>query len=81
MIKAITKRSIPRWIHLIFAQSRSNGWWIISAKKQETRPKRLEKLIAASVQGQRLPEFAPGKQLIKCDAIELIFNNEQIRHA
>jgi len=35
------------------------SWWIIRAKKQETRLKRLEKLIAASVQGRRLPEFAP----------------------
>ena len=37
------------------------SWWIISAKKQETRLNRLEKLIANSVQGQRLPEFAPRK--------------------
>lgn len=37
------------------------SWWIISAKKEETRLKRLEKLIANSVQGQRLPEFAPRK--------------------
>lgn len=32
------------------------GWWIISAKKEETRQKRLAKLIEYSVQGQRLPE-------------------------
>jgi uncharacterized protein YdeI (YjbR/CyaY-like superfamily) len=32
-------------------------WWIISAKKEETRLKRLEKLIAFSAQGERLPEF------------------------
>ena len=37
------------------------SWWIISAKKQETRLRRLEKLIANSVQGQQLPEFAPRK--------------------
>jgi uncharacterized protein YdeI (YjbR/CyaY-like superfamily) len=37
------------------------SWWIIRAKKQETRLKRLEKLIANSVQGRRLPEFAPRK--------------------
>ena len=36
-------------------------WWIISAKKEETRLKRLEKLIAHSVQGRRLPEFKPRK--------------------
>jgi uncharacterized protein YdeI (YjbR/CyaY-like superfamily) len=37
------------------------SWWIISAKKEETRLKRLEKLIAHSVQGRRLPEFKPRK--------------------
>jgi uncharacterized protein YdeI (YjbR/CyaY-like superfamily) len=37
------------------------SWWIISAKKKETRLKRLEKLTAYSVQGQRLPELAPRK--------------------
>jgi len=36
-------------------------WWIVSAKKEETRLKRLEQLMACSVQGQRLPGFKPGK--------------------
>jgi uncharacterized protein YdeI (YjbR/CyaY-like superfamily) len=31
------------------------SWWIVSAKKEETRLKRLEKLIAYSAQGQRVP--------------------------
>ncbi len=35
------------------------SWWIISAKKEETRLKRLEKLTAFSAQGQRLPELMP----------------------
>ena len=48
------------------------SWWIISAKKQETRLNRLEKLIANSVQRQRLPEFAPRKKLIKRGAIKLM---------
>ena len=30
------------------------GWWIVSAKKSETRLKRMEKLIAASSKGKRL---------------------------
>jgi uncharacterized protein YdeI (YjbR/CyaY-like superfamily) len=30
------------------------GWWIISAKKDETRTKRLQKLIVASREGKRL---------------------------
>jgi len=37
------------------------SWWIVSAKKEETRLKRLEKLIAHSSQGQRLPEFTSTK--------------------
>lgn len=38
------------------------GWWIVSAKKEETRLKRLNKLIAFSVKSQRLPEFTLKKQ-------------------
>jgi uncharacterized protein YdeI (YjbR/CyaY-like superfamily) len=30
------------------------GWWIISAKKEETRMGRLEKLISESAKGERL---------------------------
>jgi uncharacterized protein YdeI (YjbR/CyaY-like superfamily) len=30
------------------------GWWIVSAKKEETRMARLEKLIRESAQGKRL---------------------------
>jgi uncharacterized protein YdeI (YjbR/CyaY-like superfamily) len=37
------------------------SWWIVSAKKEETRLKRLEKLIAHSVRGERIPEFKPTK--------------------
>jgi uncharacterized protein YdeI (YjbR/CyaY-like superfamily) len=37
------------------------SWWIVSAKKQATRLNRVEKLIANSAQGQRLPEFTPRK--------------------
>ena len=37
------------------------SWWIISAKKEETRLKRLEKLTVHSVQGQRLPELTSRK--------------------
>ncbi len=36
-------------------------WWLMSAKKEETRLKRLEKLITFSAQGQRLPELTPRK--------------------
>jgi len=37
------------------------SWWIISAKREETRLKRLEKLVEYSVRGQPLPELRPRK--------------------
>jgi uncharacterized protein YdeI (YjbR/CyaY-like superfamily) len=37
------------------------SWWVLSAKKEETRRKRLEKLTAHSARGERLPEFKPRK--------------------
>jgi uncharacterized protein YdeI (YjbR/CyaY-like superfamily) len=33
------------------------SWWIVSAKKEQTRLKRLEKLVAYSAQGQRIPQL------------------------
>jgi uncharacterized protein YdeI (YjbR/CyaY-like superfamily) len=36
-------------------------WWVVSAKREDTRLKRLEKLIAYSARGQRLPELAPSR--------------------
>jgi uncharacterized protein YdeI (YjbR/CyaY-like superfamily) len=33
------------------------NWWVLSAKKEETRIKRLEKLIEDSSQGLRIPQF------------------------
>jgi uncharacterized protein YdeI (YjbR/CyaY-like superfamily) len=37
------------------------SWWIISARKEDTRLKRLEKLTTLSAQGQRLPELTSRK--------------------
>ncbi|MFN8009126.1 MAG: YdeI/OmpD-associated family protein [Terriglobia bacterium] len=37
------------------------SWWILSAKKEETRLRRLEKLTACSFQGMRIPEFISRK--------------------
>lgn len=34
-------------------------WWVVSAKREMTRLRRLEKLIEDSAQGQRLAMFAP----------------------
>jgi uncharacterized protein YdeI (YjbR/CyaY-like superfamily) len=36
-------------------------WWIVSAKKDETRLKRLEILLACSARGERLPGFTRQK--------------------
>jgi len=37
------------------------GWWIVSAKKEETRLKRLNKLIEESAQGRRIDTFTRAK--------------------
>ena len=37
------------------------GWWVVSAKKEETRLKRLAKLIEDSAQGRTLPPLTRGK--------------------
>ena len=37
------------------------SWWIVSAKKEETRLRRLEKLMAHSASAERLPEFTKWK--------------------
>jgi uncharacterized protein YdeI (YjbR/CyaY-like superfamily) len=34
-------------------------WWVVSAKKVETRLKRIETLIELSEQGQLIPQFIP----------------------
>jgi uncharacterized protein YdeI (YjbR/CyaY-like superfamily) len=39
-------------------------WWVVSAKKEETREKRLSRLIDLSEKGRRIPQFTrptPGK--------------------
>ena len=35
------------------------NWWVVSAKQEETRARRLERLKAFSARGQRVPEFTP----------------------
>ena len=37
------------------------NWWLLSAKREETRLKRLEKLIEDSAHGRRLPQFTRKK--------------------
>lgn len=38
------------------------NWWVLSAKKEDTRATRLNKLIAHSAQGQRIPQFLSAKK-------------------
>jgi uncharacterized protein YdeI (YjbR/CyaY-like superfamily) len=33
------------------------GWWVVSAKKEETRASRLARLIELSAAGERIPQF------------------------
>ncbi len=33
------------------------NWWVLSAKKEETRLKRLDQLIKLSAAGQTIPQF------------------------
>jgi uncharacterized protein YdeI (YjbR/CyaY-like superfamily) len=35
-------------------------WWVISAKKEETRRQRAQKLIELSAQGRQIPQFLAG---------------------
>ncbi|WP_396208542.1 YdeI family protein [Gemmatimonas sp.] len=34
-------------------------WWVVSAKREETREKRLQQLIECSAEGARLPQMRP----------------------
>ncbi|MEP6913653.1 MAG: YdeI/OmpD-associated family protein [bacterium] len=38
------------------------NWWVLSAKKEETRLKRLDKLIDYSALGQTIPQFTITKK-------------------
>jgi uncharacterized protein YdeI (YjbR/CyaY-like superfamily) len=37
------------------------SWWVVGAKREETRLRRLERVITFSAQGQRIPESLPKK--------------------
>jgi uncharacterized protein YdeI (YjbR/CyaY-like superfamily) len=37
------------------------GWWVVSAKKEETRAARLARLIELSAAGERIPQFTRRK--------------------
>ena len=38
------------------------NWWVVSAKQEETRLKRLDKLIDDSAAGRRIPQFTPKRK-------------------
>jgi len=38
------------------------NWWVVSAKQEETRLKRLDKLIDDSAEGRRIPQFTATKK-------------------
>jgi len=40
------------------------NWWVLSAKREETRLKRLEKVIEESAGGRRVPQFTSTKKVI-----------------
>jgi len=37
---------------------RTSAWWVMSAKRQETRERRLAQLVACSSEGRRIPQLA-----------------------
>jgi uncharacterized protein YdeI (YjbR/CyaY-like superfamily) len=43
---------------------RTVTWWIVSAKREDTRRRRFATLLAASVNGQRVDLMSPGKEQI-----------------
>lgn len=56
-------RDAWQYFHTLPPSYRKNAnWWVQSAKREETRLKRLEKLIEHSARGERLPQFIPLKK-------------------
>lgn len=46
-----------RFMTFAWSYRRDSVWWVMSAKKEETRLRRLDTLISSSFQGQRVPVF------------------------
>jgi uncharacterized protein YdeI (YjbR/CyaY-like superfamily) len=64
----IFKRNKPAWAWFEAqppGYRKIMGWWVVSAKKEETRLKRLTKLIEESSEGRRIYSFTPRKPTIK----------------
>ena len=63
--KELLKQNKTAWSHFQEqppSYRKAASWWIVSAKKEGTRLKRLAKLTALSAEGKRLPHLTPGRQ-------------------
>lgn len=61
------RRSAPGWAFFRTqapSYQRTAACWVVSAKKEETRRRRLERLIEVSAAGRRLDALAPSKRRI-----------------
>jgi uncharacterized protein YdeI (YjbR/CyaY-like superfamily) len=62
-IRFTPRKPTSTWSAIFQAQPpsyrRAVGWWVVSAKKEETRLKRLQKLIEESAQCRRISQFTP----------------------
>jgi uncharacterized protein YdeI (YjbR/CyaY-like superfamily) len=62
--KELFKKNKVAW-NFFYSQApwyiRTASWWVISAKREETRIKRLNQLTAESEKGQRLAQLTRGK--------------------
>ena len=45
------------WESSPLSYRKAAGWWVVSAKKEETRESRLKRLVALSAAGERIPQF------------------------
>jgi uncharacterized protein YdeI (YjbR/CyaY-like superfamily) len=54
------KRNKKAWAYFQSAPPsyrKAAGWWVVSAKREETRQSRLKRLIELSEAGERIPQF------------------------
>jgi uncharacterized protein YdeI (YjbR/CyaY-like superfamily) len=58
--RSALRKNAKAWVYFEAqpgSYKRAAIWWVVSAKKQATRSKRLAKLIAHSARGRRIPQF------------------------
>jgi uncharacterized protein YdeI (YjbR/CyaY-like superfamily) len=57
---SMLKKNAAAWAHFQTqppSYRKAAGWWVVSARKEETRLKRLDKLIKDSARGRRISQF------------------------